>query len=96
MIELTVRVLGFINQDEDVDAQAADKDHQDVHDRSPCHNDAKLPELILEQFVIQRRKAEVRAVLHLIEALGTPVDSCLRDRNKERHQDERKQTENHH
>jgi len=72
-------VLGFIDQDKDIDAQAADKDHQDVHDRSPCHDNAKFPKLKLEQFVIQRRKAKVRAVLHLIETLGAPMYSCLRD-----------------
>ena len=96
MILLTGCVLGIFDQDKDIDAEESDEDHQDVHNRPSCHNYAKLSKFKLEKFVIERVKAEVGAILHLIQAFSAPVNRCLGNTDQEWQQNEREYAKDQH
>lgn len=79
--------MSLFDQNEDVDGEDAGENHNEVENGSSRQNNAKASDLISEQLVFQGRHTEVGAVLDLVEALGTPVDSRLRQTDKEGHQD---------
>ena len=81
-------VLRVFDEDEGINGKDGNKDHHGVENRASCQNDTDLATLVSKKFVIERIKPEVRVVLHLVEALGTPVDSCFGQADEEGHQDE--------
>ena len=70
-------VLTFFNKNEHVNSEKSGENHDGIQYGSPCQNNAALAELIGEELVLQRRKAEVRTILHLVQAFGASVNCSL-------------------
>ena len=46
-------MIGILNKDKDIDGQTADKNHENIHDSPPCHNDSNPAILKLEELVVE-------------------------------------------
>ena len=94
--KLTVAMICFFDEDEDVDAEESREHHHHVQDGASGQDHSERADLPREQLVVEGRVAEVGVLLYLVEALGAPVDGCLGQRHQERHQNERQNSENEH
>ena len=76
----------IFDKNEDVNGQEKSQDEHEVQNCSPSQDHSKGAALVLEQFVLKGGEtSEVGAVLDLVQAFGTSMDSSLGETDQEWH-----------